>query len=1185
MFPTLFYAQDQNYVKSVTYKQPSTISIPTPEPATAAVSLTFFDGLGRPIQQVAHKQSTTGKNIVIPIIYDVLGRQTKEYLPFPSQNNSMLFTENASVLTGLQSYYSAEYGVNDGSYPYAEKRFEASPLNRVLEQGAPGLDWQLIPNSTAGHTIKMGYTLNTTGEVRDFKATASSSTSINEYFPVALNDLGVYPEKMLYKNVVTDENGVVSHEFNNQEGQLVLKRNFSDYINLEGGTDAVNVAHDTYYVYDQYGNLSFVIPPLVNGNVTNALQELCYQYRYDYRNRLVEKKIPGKENWDYIVYDKLDRVVASGPVLAPFENLINNDKKGWMITKYDAFNRVVLTGWKDISTRASLQELYNGAVVFNEVKTTTTTSVNLVGFRYSNNVEPKLGYHVLTVNYYDDYNFAGAPVVADYNVQMDGQNLVFYTNTIKPKGLPTGSWVRVLENSTNTKAEISFTLYDKKSRPVRQYVKNYLGGFTSIDSKLDFTGKPLSVITKHKKEALSAELQLRENFSYSDQDLLLKHTHQIVGLSTPELLAKNEYNEIGQLIRKSVGGIDITGVSSLQKVDYKYNIRGWLKNINDIDELTNLTDPTDLFAFKMSYNEVTNNLNGIIKPLFNGNISETFWKSESDNIIRNYGYQYDALNRLTNSIYQKNNIETNSYNERVCYDKNGNIKKMYRTGYQDDSALGVPFEIDNLIYTYKDDSYSNQLMAVTDLSTKVDGFNDVNVGGNDFKYDSFGNMDMDLNKGIERIYYNYLNLPTKIDFGSKGKISYLYTALGAKLGKTVTTNSVEQGTVINTTEYLGGFQYKYNELQFFPTAEGYVRVTDGTKFDYVYNYTDHLGNVRLSYCDLDKNGVLGNEKIKICGVPDPETGLVDCISYFTSSILEESHYYPFGLQHSGYVYGNVQPNYQYKYNGKEYQDELNLNHYDYGARNYDPAIGRWMNVDPLAETSRRFSPYTYALNNPVFFIDPDGMEAKSSSQNTMTTDDVDVMVDIGYGRMREASQISGAVGYSGAMAVLNKKGQEKVKGIVERELTSRFKKDANNKYIIDPDGKPDLTLKGVLHLNKNVDFLEQTYNDGGKPNVRFDIKSNKYVGLAEFGDVNLNPSKITSNLKFAAVLFHEYRHAWQYASGNYYHWAKEFGYGFVENYQERDAYWFQNQMGAGSFFDGYSRYVHYSSLTKNITYK
>jgi len=65
--------------------------------------------------------------------------------------------------------------------------------------------------------------------------------------------------------------------------------------------------------------------------------------------------------------------------------------------------------------------------------------------------------------------------------------------------------------------------------------------------------------------------------------------------------------------------------------------------------------------------------------------------------------------------------------------------------------------------------------------------------------------------------------------------------------------------------------------------------------------------------------------------------------------------------------------YKYKYNGKELQDELGLNMYDYGARNYDPAIGRWMNVDPLAEKMPEWSPYSFCFDNPLRYTDPTGM--------------------------------------------------------------------------------------------------------------------------------------------------------------------------------------------------------------------
>ncbi|GMQ30636.1 RHS repeat-associated core domain-containing protein [Algoriphagus confluentis] len=93
-------------------------------------------------------------------------------------------------------------------------------------------------------------------------------------------------------------------------------------------------------------------------------------------------------------------------------------------------------------------------------------------------------------------------------------------------------------------------------------------------------------------------------------------------------------------------------------------------------------------------------------------------------------------------------------------------------------------------------------------------------------------------------------------------------------------------------------------------------------------------------------------------------------------IVQETHYDPWGVELSGlgYQYGGIKVN-PYLYNSKEANGHLGVNWYDYGARMYDPAIGRWFVVDPMAEVDRMRSPFTYALNNPLRYIDPDGMVA------------------------------------------------------------------------------------------------------------------------------------------------------------------------------------------------------------------
>ncbi len=148
----------------------------------------------------------------------------------------------------------------------------------------------------------------------------------------------------------------------------------------------------------------------------------------------------------------------------------------------------------------------------------------------------------------------------------------------------------------------------------------------------------------------------------------------------------------------------------------------------------------------------------------------------------------------------------------------------------------------------------------------------------------------------------------------------------------------------------------------------------------MYNYTDHLGNIRLSYSDSNNDGKIADYFKYITHCREPINGMNMCqeIGREFSEILNSDDYYPFGMKHvkMSFQQENLFTKNNYKYNGKELQDELSLNLYDYGARNYDPAIGRWFNVDPFAAKYKNNSPYTYTLNNPVYFIDPNGKEIK-----------------------------------------------------------------------------------------------------------------------------------------------------------------------------------------------------------------
>lgn len=921
-------SSDQNYVYTRMYQEPMTTDAGITKFDEIIESITYFDGLGRPVQSIGINQSPLGKDIITHIGYDNFGRQDKDWLPYQeSTGNRGSYRGDVSLET--QQYYKANYTADyvDAANTsevnaFSQKNFEASPLNRVLKQAAPGNTWQLLSNSDSDHTTKYEYGINALNEVYKFDIVENNISSPFE--------ISFYTNNQLIKNTVKNENWSTfdlklntKDIFTDKSGRKIAEFNYE----LEGSTVK---KLSTYYVYDTVGNLRYVLPPkMVSDDINliidpdlNAplqnlvtqenLDNLTFQYKYDEYNRQIEQKVPGKE-WEYMVYDLLDR-----PVLTQDANLKAQNK--WLFNKYDVFGRVVYTGiYNSSTTRATLQSQVNNYIDLNinnkankETRSTTPLTVGGVAINYTNNAIPTSNIEVLNVNYYDDYAFADShlPVIP---TTIFGQAV-----TSKTKGLLTSVWAKTLGELTWAK---SYTFYDKKGRVIYAYEKNHLGGFTHNKSELDFRGKIQKSETNHMRLNSSANVKIVDRFEYDHVERPKKH-FQKINVQAEEFIAENTYNELGQLEHKKVGG-------GLQDIDYNYNVRGWLTNINDVNNIG-----ADLFAYTIKYDEAIEG-NASVGNVYNGNIKQVVWKSAINNVKKSYAYEYDKLGRFSESHFRENNSLTGGAGKfetfGMSYDPNGNIKTLKRNNQ---SAINM----DVLNYNYDD---GNRLLSINDTTNNTFGFNDGSSSDNEYDYDGNGNLTKDLNKNIASIEYNHFDLVKKVTFNNGNKIEFTYDSNGSKLKMKTTV-----GSSITTIDYLGGFQYTDTQLQFFPTPEGYV-TKEGSNYNYVYILRDHLGNNRVSYSDNDNDNSIN---------PDSE-------------ILSNTDFYVMGLTHNGEIINGTASNYNYKYQGKEQLSFDGYNMYDFGSRMYDPAVGRWFNVDPQ---NQFWSPYLAMGNNYIIVIDPDG---------------------------------------------------------------------------------------------------------------------------------------------------------------------------------------------------------------------
>jgi RHS repeat-associated protein len=853
----------------------------------------YLDGLGRPLQTVMKQASPQLKDLVSPVVYDAYGREQYKYLPYISTDNSGNFKLNP--FAQQQSFMANQYPGEQVYYSATE--FEASPLNRVSKTMAAGNSW-----AGAGRGVNMEYRINDANDQVRVWNIGNGETDV----PTSGS---VYGAGELYETHTIDEHSKRVVEYKDKESRVILKKVQIDNSPTEH--------HDgwlcTYYVYDDFGQLRFVIPPKATAAMaqsswslsTDMVDELCFRYGYDGRNRMIAKKVPGA-GWVYMVYDRRDRLTYT-------QDANMRSQNRWLTSLYDELNRVVATGMISYGgSRDQLQAILNDRFDAAQV---TSTSVNFMAPEYlyvqdretgkpsyraiteiqftgefvtedgagtETYLEPAVistqtlllnfnpfpdgaNFAALTLSYYDDYSNTQKSYSTADNSKLDAGTNAYPESlpgaaSLLTKGMPTVTKVRSLESLTDITAGTwmeTVSYYDDKGRVVQTQGDNYKNGKDIITTRYDFTGKPISSYQLHTNAAAGQTQRSKTNMNYDHAGRLMevKKTLNDDGATT-RYITRNEYDELGQLKNKQLGQY-ATNTNPLENLQYQYNIRGWLKGVNK--DYTNNQNSSNWFGMELSYDA------GFDEVQYNGNIAGMKWRSKGDGEQRAFGYGYDAANRLLKADFTQ--YTSNTWNQAAglnfnvkmgdgvnytsAYDENGNIKGMQQWGVKLNSSL----QIDNLSYGYN--TNSNKLASVTDATgtanTQLGDFTDKNISGNDYTYDNNGNLTQDKNKDITSITYNHLNLPYEITVAGKGTIKYIYDAAGNKLEKRTVETSPQ--TKATTTAYINGYVYENNVLQFMGHEEGRVRIvgtSGGQNVVYDYFIKDHLGNTRMVLTDEQK---------------------------------------------------------------------------------------------------------------------------------------------------------------------------------------------------------------------------------------------------------------------------------------------------------------------------------------------
>lgn len=873
LLSTVFMQYSQAQTSSQNYIRTRTM---TNESGTSFVEqVDYYDGLGRLLETVQAKAGGNSQDLIVLTDYDSYGRKDKIWLPVAVNTNNSNYVAPSTLRSNAPGF-----NAND-SKPYSQIIYEASPLNRTMKEFGPGNNW--YANNRAIHTTYL--TNNSSYPCALFSSSSNGTT-------ISITRSGTYANNTLFVTKYQDEDNNISYEFKDKQDRILLTRQVNGSTNF-----------DTYYIYDDYGNLRVVLSPLASDvftsnttwNESNAtLQKYAYLYKYDNRNRCIAKKLPGAD-WTYHVYDNADRLIFS----QDGEQRLRSE---WSFNIPDRFGRIAINGICKNSFSYSSNPL-NGKVI-NAVWATNGTGT-YKGYNLEGGISLTNAI-IQNINYYDSYEFIGKNNVPS-SLTFESRSGYATTYLSTPKGLLTGQITSELGNNSTLYYSVNY--YDSRSRLILNRSTNHLAG---IDKEFLSYAFDNNVEKRCHIQTVSGKTQTEEYAYTYDQARRLKNTSHTLNGGSSRMLSEKIYDDLGRLQSEKLGGFDML------KAAYNYDvrnrlIRNWCAQMGEV------------LTYTYGSNVQTQSI-----ALGTG--------------TRIYEYAYDGLSRVTSGAYTSG---PGDYTSSYSYDKNGNPLTVKRNGLISTGVFGI---VDNLTFSYD----GNHIVSINDAAGNIaynfsHDFKNYSNQSVEYIYNANGCMTKDLNRGISEIQYNSLNLPSRIDIKSpvgEARNEYLYSSDGQKLrvkhswnpnyssspiiGSGVTVSSLSS---IETTDYIGDYEYVNNTLKRIRTEYGYIE--GGVYHFYV---KDHLGSNRLV-------------------VSEPMSS-------------QAVNYYPFGMANGDQRAADLQ---SYKYTGKELDMKQGLNLYDYGARYYDPASCRFTTMDPMAEMYYSISPYAYCANNPLNAVDPSGM--------------------------------------------------------------------------------------------------------------------------------------------------------------------------------------------------------------------